>query len=197
MIKLEHVNFVYDASNDESSGIQDITLHIHPGECVVLCGASGCGRTTLLRLMSGLAPGQYPGRLEGNVAINAKAPTGLSSAEKAQAIGIVFQDPRSQFFMSNVREELAFTGENLGLARDALRKLVLKQAELLGIAHLLDQSLNHLSSGQRQKVAIAASCLLRPPVLFPDESTANLDETAKDLVDLLCNLKRQGATIVQ
>lgn len=196
MIKLEQVSFAYNSS-EEYGGIHDVTLQVRPGECVVLCGASGCGKTTLLRLMSGLAPGQYSGQLTGTVLLGGKEPSRLTSEEKARNIGMVFQDPRSQFFMSNVREELAFTGENLGLEQEALCKLVLQQAELLGVTRMLDQSLRDLSSGQKQKTAIAASCLLSPPVLFLDEPTANLDaQTAEALVDILQRLKKQGTTIV-
>lgn len=196
MIRLEHVCFAYDSSN-ERGGIRDVSLHIQPGECVVLCGASGCGKTTLLRLMSGLAPKQYPGELEGIVSLDHKVPSSLTSEEKARTIGMVFQDPRSQFFMSNVMEELVFSGENLGLGKSELNERSAYQAEQLGITHLLHQSLSRLSSGQKQRVAIASSCFLGPSVLFLDEPTANLDrEAAKSLVDILCRLKARGVTVV-
>lgn len=150
MIKLEHVNFKYDTINN--AGINDVSLHIRRGECVVLCGASGCGNTTLLRLMSGLAPGQYEGELEGHISIKGVAPADLTCEDKAQTISMVFH----QFFMSNVREELAFTGENIGVEQNTLLELISAQGESIGINGLLDRSLNHLSIGQKQKVAIAS-----------------------------------------
>lgn len=202
MITLNNVTFLYGHDDDETeaemeSGVQNISLSVKPGECVVLCGRSGCGKSTVLRLMNGLAPICYPGKLIGEVFVDGSNPATLPPEERTRKLGVVFQDPRSQFFMDNVRDELAFSAENLGLPPEIILERVKRQAELLGITHLMDRKLVRLSSGQKQRVAIAAASVLSPPLLILDEPTANLDEQATaTIVELLGTLKRKGTTIV-
>ncbi|GIQ70283.1 ATP-binding cassette domain-containing protein [Xylanibacillus composti] len=200
MIALSDVTFRYgqeDGEAGDESGVQQISLSVQEGQCVVLCGRSGCGKSTILRLLCGLAPGFYPGRVSGEVLIGGRNPSSMSPEERAKWFGVVFQDPRSQFFMDNVRDELAFSAENLGMAPDEVMNRIEEQAELLGISHLLDRKLGRLSSGQKQRVAIAAASVLSPPILILDEPTANLDEQATQTVmDMLGRLKANGTTLV-
>jgi energy-coupling factor transporter ATP-binding protein EcfA2 len=196
MIHLKNLSFAY-GEEEPDGGLADVTLDISRGECVVLCGPSGCGKTTLLRLISGLIPSVYEGLTRGSVLVDGKAPAAFSPEEKAQKIGMVFQDPRSQFFMSRVRDELAFSGENLGIPPESILERISGLAGLLGIADLLDADLDKLSSGQKQKVAISSACLLSPPLLILDEPCANLDAAStKELIGILQAIKRTGTTIV-
>ncbi|MNM55633.1 putative HMP/thiamine import ATP-binding protein YkoD [compost metagenome] len=200
MITLNDVTFLYGHDEGEAeveSGVRNISLNARPGQCVVLCGRSGCGKSTLLRLINGLAPSCYPGQLMGEVLVDGRNPSELSPEERTRKLGVVFQDPRSQFFMDNVRDELAFSAENLGLPAEFILQRIEQQAKLLGIAHLLERKLARLSSGQKQRVAIAAASVLSPPLLILDEPTANLDEQAtKSIVEILGRLKREGTTLV-
>lgn len=123
----------------------------------------------------------------------AKAP----SYDIARHVGSVFQDPRSQFFMSRVRDELAFSGENLGLPPEKILGRINELAGLLRITDLLDADLNKLSSGQKQKAAIASACLLSPPLLVLDEPCANLDAAStEELIRILQTIRQTGTTIV-
>ncbi|XID90432.1 ABC transporter ATP-binding protein [Paenibacillaceae bacterium WGS1546] len=204
MIDLNNVTFVYGIDGEESgiepiseSGVSRISLSVPAGMCTVLCGRSGSGKSTILRLLSGLAPGFYPGKLTGEVFVRGQSPSLMSPEERTRQIGVVFQDPRSQFFMNVVRDELAFSAENLGIPPDEAVERITRQAELLGITRLLDRKLNHLSSGQKQRVAIAAASILAPPLLILDEPTANLDEpTTQAVIALLGQLKRNGTTLI-
>ena len=196
MIKLENVIFQYE-QEAEGSGIHNISFHLPPGSCTVLCGSSGCGKTTLLRLISGLAPSVYPGELSGNIFIGGKSIFDMTSSDKATMLGMVFQDPRSQFFMPNVLNEIAFSGENLGFFPDDILSKVKTLTAQLGLSELIDRDLDSLSSGQKQKVAIASAMLLKPPLLILDEPTANLDSTGtKTLIELLHKIKQDGTTIL-
>lgn len=200
MIALNDVTFHYgheDGTAGERTGLHNVNLSVEAGQCVVLCGRSGSGKSTILRLLSGLAPGFYPGSLAGEVLVGGKDPSSLLPEERTKWIGVVFQDPRSQFFMENVRDELAFAAENLGIAPDEVMDRIDKQAELLGISQLQDRKLSMLSSGQKQRIAIAAASVLSPPILILDEPTANLDEQATHTVmDMLGRLKANGTTLV-
>ena len=196
MINAEKLSFIYE-NEEVMNGVNDISLHIPAGQCVVLCGPSGCGKTTLLKLISGLVPLHYSGKMSGNLYVDGREPVTLSSEEKAHLIGMVFQDPRSQFFMSNVRDEWTFSGENLGYQRNIMQQKVADQSTRLGLTDLLASDLNNLSSGQKQKIAIASSCFLSPKLLLLDEPSANLDEDgAQVLVDILQEIKRTGTTII-
>ena len=196
MIEINNLCFTYE--NEESGGgVRNLSLSVPEGQCIVLCGSSGCGKTTLLRLISGLAPSQYEGELSGNIYIDGKSPNELTSEEKAGLIGMVSQDPRSQFFMSNVMEELTFSGENLGYNQNEIKKRLEECCFQFGLQSLLDRNLNQLSSGQKQKIAIASSCFLSPKLLLLDEPSANLDSVGtQSLVDTLREIKQRGTTII-
>ncbi|WP_223829321.1 ABC transporter ATP-binding protein [Paenibacillus arenilitoris] len=204
MIHLNNVTFRYGIDEEESgpeptseSGVRGISLSVPAGTCTVLCGRSGSGKSTILRLLSGLAPGFYPGNLAGEVLLGGQSPSLMTPEERTRRIGVIFQDPRSQFFMNVVRDELAFSAENLGIPPEEALERITRQAELLHIAHLLDRKLNDLSSGQKQRVAIAAASILAPALLLLDEPTANLDEpTTQAVIELLGQLKRNGTTLV-
>ena len=113
MIELTRASFQYENSD---RGVQDISLSVKSGECVVLTGLSGCGKTTVTRLVNGLAPSYYPGAFSGSVRIDGKDISRLSTWEIGRLVGSVFQDPKSQFFSSELAGEVAFPCENYGLS---------------------------------------------------------------------------------
>lgn len=198
MIKLNDVTFRYGNEQDPNqTGVKHIQLSVQVGQCAILCGRSGCGKSTLMRLINGLAPTFYPGKLVGDIRVGDKIPASLLPEERTKLLGVVFQDPRSQFFMHNVRDELAFSAENLGITSAEIVHRIQVQTKRLGISNLLDRSLHHLSSGQKQLVAIAAASILSPPLLLLDEPTANLDAKATEaLLDILSRLKQNGTTLL-
>lgn len=200
MIELTDVTFHYeseDGTPGSETGVNQINLSVKAGQCVVLCGRSGSGKSTMMRLVNGLAPGFYAGKLSGTVRVGGKSPAELLPQERTRLMGVVFQDPRSQFFMENVRDELAFSAENIGMDPQEIRERIDKVAKQLGVYHLLDRSLHRLSSGQKQRVAIAAASVLAPPLLLLDEPTANLDQSStRNLIEILGRLKQNGTTLL-
>ena len=136
MIQLSNVNFKYN--NSSRGALCDISLDIHKGECVLLCGDSGCGKTTVTRLINGLIPHFYEGELTGSVRV-----CGMNVPEEeiytvSRKVGSVFQNPRSQFFCLDTSSELAFGCENLGMPVEQINERVKYAAEELELENLLD-----------------------------------------------------------
>ena len=127
MIELTRASFQYENSD---RGVRDISLSVKSGECVVLTGLSGCGKTTVTRLVNGLAPSYYPGAFSGSVRIDGKDISRLSTWEIGRLVGSVFQDPKSQFFSSELAGEVAFPCENYGLSTREILLLALQSCEI-------------------------------------------------------------------
>ena len=194
MIEFQNVFFSY---SDGDPSIKDISFSIKPGECIVLCGRSGSGKSTILRTVSGLIPIFYEGNLKGKVKIDKQIPAELESEERAKLFGVVFQDPRSQFFMNTVQDEICFAAENIGLFADEIRQKLYEIVRFVGIEHLLSKNIDELSGGQKQKVAIASSLILQPKVLILDEPTSNLDaDGVKVLIKTIKKIKDRGISII-
>ena len=111
-------------SYGEDLVLKNLKLSVKKGEILVLTGLSGCGKTTLLRLLNGLIPYFYEGNLEGNVELLGKEISSYQKGELAKYIGNVFQNPKDQFFCDVVEDEVALVGENLVLDRDLLKEKV-------------------------------------------------------------------------
>ena len=194
MIEFQKVCFSY---KEGDSSIKDISFLIKPGECTILCGKSGSGKSTILRIVSGLAPVFYEGILQGKVEVDKLVPAGLESEERAKLYGVVFQDPRSQFFMNTVQDEICFAAENIGVSPNKIKEMLYEVSEFIGIRDLLSKNIDELSSGQKQKVAIASSLILQPKVLILDEPTSNLDiQGSKVLIEIIKKIKDKGISVV-
>ena len=194
MIELKNVSFQYEGSKD---GIWNVNLSIAQGECVVLTGVSGCGKTTLTRLMNGLAPSYFSGSISGSVCIDDRDITGIAAWEIGTIVGSVFQNPKSQFFSSELAGEVAFGCENYGFPREEIQKRADESIESFSLSSVRKRPLDVLSSGEKQRVAIASVYATRPKVFVCDEPTANLDlEGIDQLLETLFKLKAQGYTLV-
>lgn len=194
MIDLQGVSFTY---NGEAMDLDNINLTIDRGEFIVVGGVSGSGKTTLGRVINGLVPRFYEGRLQGTVRIDGKPIDDLELWQLGEYVASVFQDPSSQFFAHNVRDEIAFNAENYGIDPDIIRGKIDEISEKLGITHLLEKNMFSLSSGEQQKIAIASALIVDPPIFVMDEPTANLDQEAvRSLTEILEMLKSQGKTVV-
>ena len=199
MVELESVSFHYGREDAGMllTGVEDISFKIEQGQCAVLCGRSGAGKSTSLHLISGLVPGFYEGQLKGRVIVNNGFPSSFTPEERVATLGVVFQDPRSQFFMGKVLDEIAFSAENIGLSPERILPQVMECAKRLEIESLLEKKVNELSSGQKQRVAIAAATVFAPPVLILDEPISNLDRGGiKILLEILGEIKQNGTTII-
>ena len=166
-------------AHDGQPALRGLDLRAGGGKLVLLLGASGCGKTTATRLLNGLVPHFFEGgALDGSVDVCGMEPASVSVQRLAGAVGSVFQDPRSQFFATDVSSEIAFSCENLGVPALEMRRRVAEAAGACGVAHLMDRSIFDLSSGEKQAVAVASVLAMRPRVVVMDEPSANLDEVA-------------------
>ena len=195
MISFEYVSFGYDGSRETLAGLN---AAIRPGECVLLCGASGCGKTTVTKLINGLIPAFTPGcRLEGRVEVDGLDPAKTPMHQLARKVGSVFQNPKSQFFNLDTDSELAFGLENAGCPPEEIHARVAETVEALGLESLCGQSIFSLSGGQKQLLAFASVYAMGPKLYILDEPTANLDrETIERLHDQIAYLKSRGHTIL-
>ncbi|WEG72468.1 ABC transporter ATP-binding protein [Vagococcus intermedius] len=194
MITFENFSFTYPNS---SAGLNDINLSIEKGEFVVLCGQSGCGKTTLSRCINGLILETNEVDLSGKCQIGENILGDSPFKEFTKLVGSVFQNPRTQFFTNTVADELVFTSENLGLPADLIRDRFNETVSLFDLTHLLKRDMFSLSGGEKQLVACAAAFIHRPPIFVFDEPTSNLDTLAiAKLKKALSTLKNKGCTII-
>lgn len=195
MITIRDVSFTY--SGCETDGIRRINLEISKGECVLLCGRSGCGKTTLTRLINGLIPAFYAGRLTGSVRIENQDVAELPLYKIAQRVGSVFQNPRTQFFNVDTDSEIAFGIENEGRPQERLIQRVRQTAEELHIENLRGRNIFELSGGEKQKIAFASVYAMNPDIYVLDEPSSNLDsESIAALQSYIQKIKTQGKTVI-
>lgn len=194
-IKAETVSYTYQGG--EELALHGVTLEVQQGQCVLLCGQSGCGKTTFSRILNGLAPAFYPGTLHGSCCVGELLAGTAAIEEYVPLVGSVFQNPKTQYFNVDTTAELAFPCENSGMPAAEIRRRVADCAERFGLQELLDRSIFQLSGGEKQRIAFAAACMLGSRLLVLDEPTSNLDQNAiVQLHDMIAAMKAAGVTIV-
>jgi energy-coupling factor transporter ATP-binding protein EcfA2 len=180
VIKFSNVSLIYP--NSTKTVIENLTLEISEGELVLVIGATGSGKSSLLRLINGLVPHHTGGILAGDISVNGLSTREVKPGGLAHLIGIVGQNPINGFVADTVEEELAFSMEALNLAPETMRKRVEEVLDLLSLAPLRSRTIATLSGGEQQRVAIASALVLHPKVLVLDEPTSALDPIAAEEV---------------
>ena len=195
-ISLKNVYFFYTDSLDDAV-LKDLNLEIHSGECVILAGESGCGKTTISKLINGLIPHYHTGTMKGDVLLGDRNTADMTLVEISKVVGSVFQNPRSQFFNIDTDSELAFGCENLAMDPDEIRKRVDTVVKDFHLENLMGRSIFNLSGGEKQRIACASVAATGPEIFVLDEPSANLDlKTVAYLTEIVAQWKKAGKTVV-
>ena len=194
MIKFENVNVTMQGKRI----LSDINLEIQDGEFVLICGESGCGKTTMTKLINGLIPHFVRDvSVDGSITVCGKNVAEMPMYEIAELVGSVFQNPRTQFFYTNSNAEMAFGLENRGVEPEYIRKRIKNTINELDIEKLEDRDVFSMSGGEKQLLAFASVYVMNPQIYVLDEPSANLDIAAMEkLSERMKVIKEKGHTVV-
>ena len=194
MIKFENVNVTMQGKRI----LSDINLEIQDGEFVLICGESGCGKTTMTKLINGLIPHFVRDvSVDGTITVYGKNVAEMPMYEIAELVGSVFQNPRTQFFYTNSNAEMAFGLENRGVEPEYIRKRIKNTINELDIEKLEDRDVFSMSGGEKQLLAFASVYVMNPQIYVLDEPSANLDIAAMEkLSERMKVIKEMGHTVV-
>lgn len=194
ILRIEDLSFKYNGSKEYA--LKNIDLSIKEGEFVVICGESGCGKTTLLTLLKKeFTPA---GEKTGKIYYNGIDYNNLKDRESAAYIGYVQQNPDNQIVTDKVWHELAFGLENIGVPTGVIRRKVGEMASYFGITDWFRKKTDELSGGQKQLLNLAAIMVMQPKILLLDEPTGQLDPiAASEFIFTLQKLNRElGITVI-
>lgn len=194
IFKVENLSFKYPRS--ASFALKDVNLSVKSGEFLVICGKSGCGKTTLLRLLKKqLSPF---GEKDGKIFYISRPIEDVDDRESAEKIGFVLQNIETQAVTDKVWHELAFGLESLGEKEEIIRNRVAETASFFGIQNYFRKSVNSLSGGQKQILNLASVMVMRPDVLILDEPTSQLDPiSAEEFLKTLKKINLElGTTVI-
>lgn len=195
LLEVQDVYYAYERGIPALSGV---SFGVSTGERVVILGANGCGKTTLLRLLGGLIfpqKGSYQafGR-EITEALLSRDPFGMFFRKE---IGILFQNSDAQLFSPTVEDEVAFGPLQMNESSEAVRGGVAKAMGVFGLHSLAGRPPFELSGGEKKKVALASVMVMDPQLLLLDEPTAGLDpRSSQTLVELIREAQAKGKTVI-
>ena len=193
MLTLRNLSVFYD----ENQVVHAINLNVSPGECVVLTGESGSGKSSIINAINGLGTRYDNARIEGTIALDDDELTQKQIYEIAMLASSVFQNPKTHFFNVDTTQELLFFLENTGVSKKDMQERLQELLSLFPIAHLLNRNIFELSGGEKQILCLASSYIAGCKLILLDEPTSNLDHTYIEiLANMLRRLKEQGITLL-
>ena len=193
-IEVRGLSFAYPGA--EAPVLEGLGWVVPQGAFALLVGGTGSGKSTLLSLLKPeIAPA---GERAGELRVLGEDVADMDVRASAERVGYVFQDPENQIVCETVWHEMAFGLENLGLARDEMRRRVAETSYFFGLEDWLHRDTDTLSGGRKQLLSLAAVLALRPRVLLLDEPTSQLDPVAeKNFLHALFRVNRElGCTVV-
>jgi len=185
VVEVENLKLTYDGVRRV---LDDVSFEISKGEFVVILGKLGSGKTSLLRVLSGLIPHIYHGKVEGKVSVCGKNIVEIGAEGLVGCVGLVIDDPSKQIFNLTVEDDVAFGPLNMGLSEEEVLERTRAAIEALGLVGLEKRNPKELSGGQQQRVALAGVFALRPKLLLLDEPISMLDPIGK--MEVLRSLRK-------
>ncbi len=194
LLEIQNLSFTYKGADE--AALKNINLSIESGDFVLICGESGCGKTTLFRLLK--KQFRPNGELEGSIKFNGVPISELDERASVTEIGYVMQDPDNQTVTDKVWHEIAFGLESLGENSDTIRRKVAEICGFFGIGEWYHKRTSELSGGQKQILALASIMVMDPSVLLLDEPTAQLDPiAASEFLSSLRKINEElGVTVI-
>ncbi|HFI0163149.1 TPA: energy-coupling factor transporter ATPase [Streptococcus suis] len=192
IIEVKNLTYKYN-QEDNHYTLNDVSFHVKQGEWLSIIGHNGSGKSTTVRLIDGLLEAE-----SGDIYIDGDVLTVDNVWDKRRLIGMVFQNPDSQFVGATVEDDVAFGLENQGIPLEEMQTRVNEALELVGMADFKTREPARLSGGQKQRVAIAGVVALRPKIIILDEATSMLDPEGRlDLINIVREIKdRHGMTVI-
>ncbi len=190
-------DFLVSKSDEERVWVfKNLNFQVNAGEFILLTGASGCGKSSLMNAINGVIPNLKKAQIKGSVYIQEKDMTKTSVRERTKLVGCVFQNPREQIIFDEVSDEIVFPMENLGKTPQKMRKTLEKLLEMTGLAK--NAKTATLSGGEKQKLMTACTLGMEQKILILDEPLANMDaRSTEELLELLKKLSgEEGYTII-
>ena len=190
-IMVRDVVFHYPGQSEPA--LNGLSLDVYKGEWLAIVGHNGSGKSTLTKLWNGLLIPE-----KGEVRVETLDPSNAADVWDVRTrIGVVFQNPDNQFVGATVRDDVAFSLENMGLPRQEMVRRIDDSLARVGLSELADREPHQLSGGQKQRVAIAAALAMRPRVLVLDEATSMLDPIGRqEVLQTVRQLVSEGMTVV-
>lgn len=190
LVKVENLSFSYESM--ENPLLSNINFTLNKNEVTLLMGGSGSGKSTISLCLNGLYPEAVEGESSGCITFKGKNIDEFLPGAINQQIGVVFQDPESQFCMLHVEDELAFTLENFGTPVTDMPALISKGLKLVGMEAYKNHKLHALSGGEKQKIALASVLLMEPELLILDEATVNLDPAStEEFIQIIQTIQKE------
>ncbi|MCD4782071.1 MAG: ATP-binding cassette domain-containing protein [Candidatus Omnitrophica bacterium] len=195
MIHFKNVYYSYPTRDVPT--INGITLDIERGDFVLVSGPTGCGKTTLVKMLNGIIPHLSKGKFCGELSILGRDVCSSSMEELTEEVGLIFQSPDDQIISNTVEEEIAFGLENLGFNSRQITQRVDWALKKTNIVNLKERDTKELSGGQKQRVVIASQIAMQPKILVFDEPLSQLDpKGAKEVMECIVDLNKEGITVI-
>lgn len=196
IVSIQNVSFSYQKDSLKQE-LSDVSLEIQQGECILLCGKSGSGKTTITKLINGLIPHFDAGLKSGSVFLDGIDTEKMPVYQISLKVASIFQDPKSQFFNIEVEDEIVFSLENKGTPINIVEERLAAVIQDLNLHSLVKKHLFEMSGGEKQIIAFACAYALNPDIIVMDEPSSNLDLGAIEIIrNILGRMKSQGKTLI-